>query len=77
MSDESKKAMSNAYHSMMAMEAWQDLTAYAKQERELSLKRMDSKSAAELTLGEICEECGIRKGLLKILQHAEFKREGV
>lgn len=74
---EDKKATADAYHAMMVMEAWQDLIDFIQQERESSFKRTDAKSAAELTIGEICEERGIRKGLLKILQHAEFKREGV
>lgn len=77
LTDEQKKQLSSAYHSMMAMDAWQDLVAYAKEERESSFKRSDSKSAGDLTIGEICEERGIRKGLFKLLQYAEFKREGV
>ena len=77
MTDEEKKSMSSAYHSMMVTDAWQDLVAYAKSEIESSYKRMDSKSATELRIGDVCEERGIRKGLLKILQHADFKREGI
>ncbi len=62
---------------MMQSEAWQDLEKYANEERELSMKRMDAKSASDLSLGEVCEERGIRKGIFRVIQHAEFCREGV
>jgi hypothetical protein len=75
--DEEKKTISNAYHTMMATDGWSDLVSYVNDERELSFKRVDSKPAAELTLSQVCEEAGIRKGMAKILQHAEFKRDGV
>jgi hypothetical protein len=70
-------ALRSAYAAMMEMEAWKDLVRFCEDERDTSMKRMDAKSAAELALGEVCEERGIRKGIFKVIQHAEFKREGI
>lgn len=75
--DEAKKAKAKNYASMMATDGWSDLVKYADAERDLSMRRMDVKSAADLSLGEVCEERGIRKGLHKLIQHAEFCRDGV
>lgn len=69
--------LSKAYASMMQMDAWKDLERYAEDEREMSMKRIDDKSARDLSLGEVCEERGIRKGILKVLQHAELRKEGI
>jgi hypothetical protein len=75
-SDE-KKERASAYQNMMQMPAWKDLEKYASEERISSMKRMDEKPAAILSLGDVCEERGIRKGIFKIIQHAEQCREGI
>lgn len=76
-SSEEKKALADSYALMMTLPAWKDLDVFARSEHDGSVKREDSKSARELTLGEVGEERGIRKGILKILKHAEQRREGV
>lgn len=70
------KALVNAYTVMMQMDAWKDLEAFARAEVEHSISQVDSRSAADLTLGYVCEERGIRKGITKLLQHAERRRVG-
>lgn len=77
MNELERKQLADNYAAMMQMPAWADLQSYLLEERESSVKRSDVKSAAELTIGEICEERGIRKGLNKILQHALFRKEGI
>lgn len=72
-----KKALADAYNSMMNLGAWKDLEKYAEDERFMSMRRIDDKSAANLSLGEVCEERGIRKGIFKILQHAQQRAEGI
>jgi hypothetical protein len=72
-----KKSLRGAYHAMMQMPAWEDLESFAMEEREGSIKRLDAKSASNTTQGEFCEERGFRKGLMKLIQHAEQCREGV
>lgn len=74
---EEKKALSEAYRMMMLLPAWRDLEHYAETEVESSVKRVDNKSASDLTLGYVCEERGVRKGIRKLIQHAEQKRDGV
>lgn len=74
---EEKKALADAYNSMMMTSAWKDLERYADGEKESSMKRMDSKSASTLSLGEVCEERGLRKGISKIIDHAKQCREGI
>lgn len=75
--NDAKKSLMNAYASMMQMDAWKDLERFAILERDASAKRIDDKPASELNLGSVCEERGIRKGLFKIIKHAEQCREGV
>jgi len=75
-SDE-KKALSDLYKVMMNGDAWKDLERFAEQERERSVKRFDDKSASQVTLCEVGEERGIRKGIYKILQHAQQRRDGI
>ncbi len=77
MTPEESKSLANAYASMMNMNAWQDIVRFANEERDASIKRIDDKSAADLNLGTVCEERGIRKGIFKLIQHAEQCREGV
>jgi hypothetical protein len=74
---EAKKARVNAYQTLMQMPGWKDLEKWAENEKFLSMKRMDEKSASSLSLGEVCEERGIRKGIMKILNYAEQCREGI
>jgi hypothetical protein len=74
---EDRKALADAYNSMFLSAAWMDLERYAKAEKEASMKRMDSKAASDLSLGEVCEERGVRKGIQKILQYAQQKGEGI
>jgi hypothetical protein len=64
------------YHQMMQLPAWKDLEAFADNEREMSMKSIDCKSAANLSLGEVCEERGVRKGIRRIIQHAHDCRAG-
>jgi hypothetical protein len=75
--NEAKKALANAYAIMMQTDAWKDLERYAIAERDASAKRIDDKPASDLNLGTVCEERGIRKGIFKLIQHAEFCKEGV
>lgn len=77
MTPEEKKSLTNAYASMMNMDAWEELVRFANSERDASIKRIDDKNAADLNLGTVCEERGIRKGIFKLIQHAEQCREGV
>lgn len=74
---EDKKALADAYNSMMQLAAWKDLERYADDERHASMRRMDDKSASNLSLGEVCEERGIRKGIFKLIQHAQQRAEGI
>lgn len=74
---EDKKYLADAYNAMMRMPAWKDLENYAENERTSSMKRMDDKSASNLSLGEVCEERGIRKGIFKIMKYAEQRGEGL
>lgn len=72
-----KKSLADAYANMMEMDAWKELEEYARNEKQASLSRMDSKSTRDLSIGEVCEEIGIRKGIAKILRHAEDCRGGI
>lgn len=74
---EVKKGLAGAYAAMMQMDAWKDLARYADAECEASMIRQDSKPAVELIVQEVCEDRGIRKGMKKLIQHAEFCREGI
>lgn len=65
------------YSVMMEMPAWKDLERYAKEEKDASFRREDSKTATNLSLNEVCEERGIRKGMERLLRYAEEKKEGV
>jgi flagellar motility protein MotE (MotC chaperone) len=71
-----RNRLASAYSAMMQSEAWKDLENFANGERESSMKRMDTKNASDLVLGEVCEERGIRKGIFKVIQHAEFRAGG-
>lgn len=72
-----RKLYIDLYSSMMSSDAWKDLEAYAQSERERSMKHIDSKSASDLTLGEVCEERGFRKGIMKIFNYAHNRRNGI
>jgi len=72
-----RKALSDAYFAMVQMDAWEDLERFIVDEREASVRRSDTRSAAEITLAEVGEERGIRKGLDKILKHVMFRKEGI
>lgn len=71
------KERADIYRRMMESDGWKDLEAFALRERDQSMQRMDSTSASDLTIGQVCEERGIRKGIMKILQRAQQCREGV
>jgi hypothetical protein len=77
MTQDEKNRWASSYGSMMQSEAWKDLERYALAEREASMQRIDVKNASDLSLGEVCEERGIRKGIFKLMQHAEFKKQGI
>jgi hypothetical protein len=62
---------------MMNMDAWKDLEEWASNERDASIKRVDDRAASDLNIGTVCEERGIRKGILKIIQHANQCKEGI
>lgn len=72
-----KKKLSHDYAVMMSSEAWKDLVQYAEDERSASIKRVDDKDASDLNIGTVCEERGMRKGMHKLLQHAEQRLEGI
>lgn len=75
--EEKRHPNTDLYLALFNSEVWKDLEAFMNQEREASMKRIDSKSAADLTLGEVCEERGIRKGLLKVLMHVNNRKNGM
>lgn len=75
--DDIRKRLKTAYASMMVMDAWKDLEQYAADERQMSMERIDNKSASELNIGTVCEERGIRKGIFKLIQHAQQRAEGI
>lgn len=72
-----KEAKAKDYAAMMNMNAWHDLVAYAEAERDSSIKSIDDKSASDLNINIVCEQRGIRKGIFKVIQHAEQCRDGV
>lgn len=74
---DAKQSRASDYAAMMNMAAWSDLVAYAEAERDASIKSIDDKSAADLNINVVCEQRGIRKGIFKLIQHAEQCREGV
>ncbi len=77
MTPEERKQWQVAYDAMMQSDAWKDLERYADDQRQASMLRTDTKPAAGLSLGEVCEERGIRKGIVKIIQHAQFRQQGI
>ena len=74
---EDKKAIANAYEVMTSMPAWKELVQFIEAEKEHSINRLDVKPAKDVSVGDYCEERGYRKGLEKILQHAEYRKSGV
>lgn len=66
--------LAQAYELMMHSDAWKDLEKFMLDEKDASMKRVDSKAAADLTIGEVCEERGIRKGILKIFRHINERK---
>lgn len=74
---EQRVSRASLYAQMVESAAWKDLERWADAERIESMKRVDDKDASALNLGTVCEERGIRKGLLKLIQHAHFCREGI
>ncbi len=77
MNSDERKSIAKAYHDMMQMPAWKELMKYANEERDASVKRVDDKNASDLNIGTVCEERGIRKGIFKLIKHAEQSAEGV
>lgn len=69
-----KNGLAHAYEIMTQSEAWKDLEKFMLDEKDSSMKRIDNKSAMDLTLGEVCEERGIRKGILKIFRHVNERK---
>jgi hypothetical protein len=72
-----KKPLSGAYAALMQSEAWKDFVDYADKQCDSSMRMIDSKSACDLSLGEVCEERGFRKGMKKLIRYAEDCRDGV
>lgn len=72
-----KERLKSEYTQMMETPAWKNLVAYAENERDASIKSIDDKSAADLNINVVCEQRGIRKGIFKLIQHAEQCRDGV
>lgn len=72
-----KERLKSEYTSMMGTPAWKNLVAYAENERDASIKSIDDKNASDLNINVVCEQRGIRKGIFKLIQHAEQCREGV
>lgn len=71
-----KKELANAYRTLMDMPAWKNLESYIHTQKNLSLEKEDNKTASDLTLGFVCQERGIRKGLQMLLDYASRCREG-
>ena len=74
---EEKKALCDFYRAMTNTVAWNDLKQWVDKQLLASMDRMDSKSASSLTLIDVGEERGIRKGMLKLIHYAEQKAEGI
>lgn len=77
MTPEERQRRAGNYAAMMSSEAWKDLEKWAKEESAASHQRMDDTAASELNLAVICEERGLRKGIEKLLKHADYCRAGV
>ena len=71
------KRLSDLYAAMANSEAFQHLMAWMEEERQNSVKRVDSLPASDLTVGQACEERGIRKGFQKVLNQVAFVQENL
>lgn len=74
---EKDHGLSSAYIALIQSDGWKDLEHFMDMEREASMRRIDSKAASELTVGEICEEKGIRKAINKILRYVQDRKNGI
>jgi hypothetical protein len=77
MNSDEKKSLASAYRSMMQTPAWKDLEIFANTERDASIRSIDVKNACDLNINTVCEQSGIRKGISRIIQHAQQRSEGV
>lgn len=74
---EEKSALAASYASITQSDAWKDLENFLNREREASLQRIERKSAADLTIGEVCQEVGMRKAMLNVLVHISNRLSGL
>lgn len=71
------KERASLYGALLNLNAWHDLETFAAHEIDASMRRMDAKSAADLSLGEVCEERGVRRGIRLILDEAKRRAQGL
>lgn len=76
MNDLDRKERASRFNSLMASDAFKELEAWANNEVETSMLRMDGTPASELNLGLVCEERGTRKGIKKVIDQIRFYAEG-
>lgn len=72
----SDQATKDAFSVLVRSNAWQRLEAWVAHEVDSSIRLQDAKPADELNLGTVCEERGIRKGMMRVIQEAKGKAEG-
>lgn len=69
------KTLRTAYAEMMNSLAWKDLEAWALDERERSMKSVDSIAAKDLSINHVCEERGYRNGIKKLIDQAHYVKD--
>lgn len=60
---------------MMNSPAWKDLEAWALDERDRSMKSVDSIAAKDLSINHVCEERGYRNGIKKLIDQAHYVKD--
>lgn len=68
-------SMKGQFEAMLNTDAWKRLEQWADEERERSRDIIDSIPAKDLNSNHVCEERGIRKGMMKLVQQAHFFAE--
>lgn len=61
---------------MITLSAWKRLEKWAEEESDRSMRMIDGISAKDLSVNHVCEERGLRKGILKVIQYANGQAEG-
>lgn len=63
------------YAALAQSDAWKDVEKWAFEQVKASQELQDAKASRELSLNEVCEERGIRKGMLKLIKHVQQTAE--